>query len=110
MLDVTERIGTWTRKQIYTYDSLNRLDTTAETNGSSTTYWTEDDAYDRYGNRWEAIGGTAAPTFTNNQRNGYGYDLAGNVTNDTVYDYTYDAENRVNTVEGALHIYSEDTA
>jgi RHS repeat-associated protein len=109
LLDVTEKIGTWTRKQTYTYDALNRLDTTAETNGSTTTYWTEDEEYDHFGNRWEVITGTTPPTFNNkNQIVGHGYDAAGNVTNDTVYDYTYDAENRINTVEGVANTFVYD--
>ncbi len=99
VLDVTEKISTWTRKQVYTYDALNRLDKTDETNGSTTTYWTEDNDYDRFGNRWEVISGGSPVTFNNKNRVvGYTYDLAGNVVNDTVRTYGYDAENRIKAV------------
>ena len=33
---------------------------------------------------------------------GYSYDAAGNVTNDTVHTYTWDAEGRIATVEGGM--------
>ncbi|HEY0377477.1 MAG TPA: RHS repeat-associated core domain-containing protein [Pyrinomonadaceae bacterium] len=113
VLDVIERIGTWTRKQIYTYDSLDRLDNTSETNGSTTTpLWTEDNAYDRFGNRWEVSGGLPSLSFNagNNQINtaGYVYDAAGNLTDDTVHTYGYDAENRVKTVDAVANTYIYD--
>jgi hypothetical protein len=44
--------------QTYTYDSLNRLATAKENNGSS---WTQNFIYDRYGNR-NFISGTTFPT------------------------------------------------
>jgi RHS repeat-associated protein len=112
VLDVTNTIGTWTTKQIHTYDALNRLDATQETNGSTTIYWTEDEAYDRYGNRWEVNAGIASLTF-NAQNNritsaGYVYDAGGNLTNDTVHTYGYDAENRIRTVDGVMNTYQYD--
>jgi RHS repeat-associated protein len=109
VVDITHKIGTWTTKQNYTYDSLNRLNVTSETNGSTTTYWTEDNDYDRFGNRWEVIAGTPPVTFNSkNQISGHTYDLAGNVTDDTVHDYTYDAENRVKTVDGVANTFVYD--
>jgi YD repeat-containing protein len=100
-------------QKIYTYDSLNRLDLTTETNGSTTTYWTEDNAYDLYGNRWEVVGGVPTLTFnaTNNRItiSGYAYDASGNLTNDTTpYVYTFDAENRIKTVSGVANTYQYD--
>jgi RHS repeat-associated protein len=102
--DVTNQIGTSTTKQIYSYDSLNRLSSTQETNGSTTTYWTQTNGYDRYGNRWAIIGGS--PNLTFNAQNkitsaGYSYDAVGNLTDDPLHTYTYDAENRVITVDTA---------
>lgn len=109
VLDVTEKIGAWTAKQVYTYDALNRLDTATETNGSTTTWWTEDDEYDRWGNRWEVNAGDPSLTFNaKNQIAGYTYDLAGNITNDTVHTYVYDAENRIKTVHGETDVYVYD--
>lgn len=56
-------------------------------------------SFDKWGNRtyfegWGGIGGTGRidnATFTNNQRNGFTYDAAGNVTNDLGQTFTYDA-------------------
>jgi uncharacterized protein RhaS with RHS repeats len=38
----------------------------------------------------------------------YSYDAAGNVTNDGSHGYTYDAENRVVSVDGGTAAYSYD--
>lgn len=112
VLDATNTVGAWTTKQIHTYDALNRLDNTQETNGSTITYWTEDEAYDRYGNRWEINGGIPSLTFNaaNNRITsaGYAYDAAGNLINDTVHTYGYDAENRIKSVDGVANSYQYD--
>jgi YD repeat-containing protein len=110
LLDATEKLGTWTRKQVYTYDALNRLDKTEENNGSTTTpLWVEDNAYDRFGNRWEVISGASPLTFNNKNRIvGYSYDSAGNMTNDTVRTYDYDAENRLKTVGTVANAFTYD--
>jgi RHS repeat-associated protein len=55
--------------------------------------------FDVWGNRtyfegWGGIGGTGridSATFTNNKRNGFTYDAAGNLTNDGGQTFTYDA-------------------
>jgi len=63
-------------------------------------------AYDRFGNRWQqnvtaGTGITQLLTFNgNNQVASNTYDPLGNVTNDGLHTYTYDAENRVLTVSG----------
>ncbi len=75
--------------------------------------------YDRYGNRVQQnpLGGTlpiTAPQLTvNRQTNrittaGYAYDASGNLTNDSLHSYTYDAENRMNTVDTSAAAYSYD--
>ena len=56
-------------------------------------------SFDVFGNRtyfegWGGIGGTGridTATYTNNRRNGYSYDAAGNLTNDLGQTFTYDA-------------------
>ena len=50
------------------------------------------------------VGPCTQPTFklATNQIIGYSYDAAGNVTNDTVHTYTWDAEGRIATVEGGM--------
>lgn len=110
LLDATERVGAWTAKQVYTYDALNRLDSAAETNGSATTYWTEDYAYDRFGNRSQVTAGVPNLTFNSSNRVvGFGYDAAGNLTDDdTIHTYAYDAENRAATVDDVPNTYVYD--
>jgi len=58
-------------------------------------------AYDRFGNRWQQNGPhTMLLAFSgaNNRMDGYSYDADGNVLNDGVHSYAYDAENRIVTV------------
>ena len=89
--------GNWT----YTYDSLNRLATSAST-AQSYAY-----SYDRFGNRWQqtvtaGTGFMSSLSFVggNNRIDGYSYDAAGNLLNDGVHSYAYDAENRLVSVDG----------
>ena len=102
-----------TLNQNYTYDSLNRLETAKENNGSS---WKQKFTYDRYGNRRidpnpantsaDLIGPN--PDFsplTNriNPQTGeqYQYDGTGNLTRDRDgQTYGYDAENRMTSYNG----------
>ena len=86
--------------QSFGYDSLNRLTTSSES-GSA---WSQTNAYDRYGNRQIDYGGGSynlAFSLTTNRitTSGYSYDSAGNLTNDTVHAYTFDAENRILKVD-----------
>jgi len=121
-------MGTWN----YTYDNMNRLTSGTATAGADnglTLGWT----YDRYGNRgpqrrvcvagvanrWaqNATGtGTASATQpqlsltgNNNRVDGWSYDKAGNLLNDQVNTYTYDAENRIATLNGVkTYIYDAE--
>jgi RHS repeat-associated protein len=99
----------------YTYDLQGRLATSSQTsNGTSAQRRFQ---YDRWGNRtgmWDAVSGGnqiqsialqqsgGAPTnqITTVNGVGYGYDAAGNVTGDGAHSYSYDAENRVVSVDG----------
>jgi len=114
----------------YTYDVARRLATSNQTsNGSSAQ---RRFAYDRWGNRtgmWNAVsGGTQIQSVVLQQSGGaptnrltsvttsgvtanYSYDAAGNVTNDGVHTYTYDAENRIASVDsGTTATYAYDTS
>jgi len=116
-------INSTTESAAYTYDLLGRLGTSNQTSNGSSAQRRFD--YDRWGNRngvWNAVsGGTqiqsvtfpstfqqggSAPTnrigsVTNNGSTvNYTYDAAGNVTNDGLHSYTYDAENRGVSVDG----------
>jgi len=95
--------GNWT----YTYDDFNRL---LSANATSQPYTYD---YDRFGNRWHQNGPHSSSLgFDANNRivsgSGVTYDAAGNVTADGSHTYTYDAENRLTTVDGgttAQYVY-----
>jgi RHS repeat-associated protein len=98
--------GNWT----YTYDDLNRLSTGVANNGEGCSW-----DYDRYGNRWHQnaySGSCTAPQFSfsgnNNRIDGYSYDAAGNLLYDGFHNYTYDAENRIVSVDGGATTYIYD--
>jgi RHS repeat-associated protein len=99
--------GNW----VNTYDDFNRLITAVASNvGKGCSF-----AYDRYGNRWQEgpSGGTCNnPNFSFNANNhivGYTYDAAGNQLNDGTHTYTYDAENRLLSVDGnTTYVYDAD--
>ncbi|MFY9553733.1 MAG: RHS repeat-associated core domain-containing protein [Blastocatellia bacterium] len=103
----------------YSYDLQGRLATSYTGTNNQTAYRRY--AYDRWGNRtgmWDAIssgtqiqsavlqqsGGAPTNRLTSVTTGGvtanYTYDAAGNVTNDGVHSYQYDAENRVVSVDG----------
>jgi RHS repeat-associated protein len=92
--------------QNYTYDSYNRLYTSGEKAGTTTT-WSENFNYDSFGNRWvlpNPVGITLSPwTVTTNYYNSatnrltyndFGYDNGGNQTTISPYTVSYDVENR----------------
>ena len=90
--------GNWT----YSYDPLSRI---AGANKSGGTNFSFD--VDRNANRWHQnpVGQGAQLSFdatTNHIATGNGvtYDAAGNIINDGVHSYTYDAEYRITQVDG----------
>jgi len=93
--------------QTFGYDALNRLTTSSES-GSS---WSQTNAYDRYGNRQiDYGGGSYNLTFSSSNNrittSGYGYDTAGNLTNDTLHSYNFDAENKIVKVDSvSAYVY-----
>lgn len=93
--------GNWT----YTYDDFNRLARSLRQTGHlSYTY-----AYDRYGNMWHGDGSLSLGfSGGNNRIDGFSYDAAGNLLNDGVHSYTYDAENRLISVDGGATSYFYD--
>jgi RHS repeat-associated protein len=114
ILSATDTVnGQWA----YTYDGFNRLLTSCSSNcpvGGSTPGFSY--GYDRYGNRWNQTltagsGSWPQPSFTftgaqnggvpNNRIDSDSYDAAGNLLNDGTNSYTYDAENRIKSVNGA---------
>jgi hypothetical protein len=111
----------------YTYDLQRRLVTSSQLVSGSPV--ARRFAYDRWGNRtgmWNAVsGGTQIQSVTLEQTSGiptnrlasvttnsvtanYVYDDAGNVTDDDSHTYSYDAENRLVSVDGgstATYVY-----
>jgi RHS repeat-associated protein len=103
VLSATYSGGGLSYTQSFSYDSLNRLSTAAETTGS-TTNWSQNDHYDQYGNRQIDYGGgsynlTFSSTTNRITTSGFTYDSNGNLTNDTVHAYTFDAENKILKVD-----------
>ncbi len=93
--------------ETYSYDNLYRL-VQAETS-----VWTASWAYDRSGNRLSqtttgvSYSETLSISATSNRVNGWTYDAAGNVTNDGVHTYQYDAENRLIKIDnGSTAVYA----
>jgi RHS repeat-associated protein len=96
--------GNWT----YTYDDFNRL--LSATNSAKNLAYTY--GYDRYGNRWQqylrdacTAGTSFCITFDNNNRVNNGslvYDTPGNVIQDSMHRYYYDADNNLIQVDGPL--------
>src|SRR5579883_1305293 len=96
------------------YDQFNRLVGAIKNNGAAVFSY----VYDRFGNRWQQNGPNSMQlTFTgnnpgnpqnNNRIDGYSYDAAGNLLNDGVHSYAYNAENRITSVDAgstATYLY-----
>ena len=108
-------VNGFTATQNYTYDSLNRLETAQENNGTS---WRQNFSYDQYGNRKFIAGTTLPATLTgannpiinpNNNRidsaaAGQGnilYDNGGNLTREVSgHTYQYDGEDKMVKYDG----------
>ena len=109
MQSLTYAGGGLSYTQNFGYDSLNRLSTANENSGAS---WSQTNGYDQYGNRWIDYGGgvhNLAFSTSNNRITtaGFSYDANGNLTNDTIHAYTFDAEDKIKTVD-AVTAYTYD--
>ncbi len=97
--------GSQTFARTFTYDNLNRLSTMSDsvsTQPCRGITWT----YDPWGNRTDQTV-TVGSCFTfhqsmdvQNRLIGFSYDAAGNLLNDGTHSYSYDAENRMLSVDG----------
>jgi RHS Repeat len=96
------------RTQTFTYDSLNRLATANEGR------WGLGFVYDSWGNYLQqnvTAGSANQHLYTataQNRLSGNSYDLAGNLLNDGLHQYTFDADNRINTVDATAASYTYD--
>jgi len=97
LLSVSYAGGGLSYTQTFGYDAVNRLTTSQE--GAS---WSQTNSYDRYGNR--SVGGNLSYSASSNHitNSGYAYDASGNLTNDTVHSYSFDAANRIIKVDNTL--------
>jgi len=95
------------RSVSYTYDASSRLKTAQTTGSTNYPAWGLSWDYDRFGNRKNqnvTLGtGPSAQLDISDTTNriyttGFSYDAAGNLTNDNLNTYTYDAENRLTRV------------
>jgi RHS repeat-associated protein len=87
------------RDQSFTYDSLNRIATAA------TLDWSQTFTIDIWANLYNVVATGGAPGLSltagaNNRLSGLGYDVAGDTTNDGLYNYVYNAEGRNCSVGG----------
>jgi RHS repeat-associated protein len=98
-----------TKTEQFTYDAWSRLSAAQTTNTTAAGTWGLGWAYDRLGNRWQQFvtaGSAPSPSVSFDQNtnrivtSGYGYDAAGNMTNDSLHTYAFDAENRITQVDG----------
>jgi RHS repeat-associated protein len=109
--------GDHSRDATYTYDAWGRL-SDAQAGPSTNKTWEYSYNYDRFGNRRNQnpiAGGlgyqvllTIDQTTNRIQDAGNGYDANGNMTADSVHTYSYDAENRMKTVDSTAATYSYD--
>jgi len=79
------------------------LSSATETNGG-TTNWSQTNAYDRYGNRQIDYGGGSynvsfSSTTNRITTSGFSYDSSGNLTNDTIHTYAFDANDKIKSVD-----------
>ncbi len=127
LMGVSGTIDSQTESAVYTYDNLRRLVTAAQTtNGASVE---RRFAYDRWGNRtgvWDELSGGSQIQSVDIEESGsvptnrlesietlrvpadYSNDAAGNVTDDDVHSYVYDAENRLVSVNSGAEQYKYD--
>jgi YD repeat-containing protein len=91
----------------YTFDALHRLSTAVTTGSTNYPKWGLSWTYDRYGNRTAqtVTAGSAfsgSPTVDPNTNRisalgtaSFSYDLSGNLAQDDIFKYVYDAESRL---------------
>ena len=107
--------GKTNRSQNFTYDSLNRI-TSGQSSGP---LWGETYTTDAWGNlygrasisgktNYEPLNVGGPPNSHNQFTAGFGYDAAGNMTNNNGTTYTFDAENRITSTAGATFTYDGD--
>ncbi len=127
LMGVSGTIDSQTESAVYTYDNLRRLVTAAQTTSGVSVE--RGFAYDRWGNRtgvWDELSGGSQIQSVELEESGsvptnrldsvetlrvpadYTCDAAGNVTDDDVHTYVYDAENRLVSINSGAEQYKYD--
>jgi RHS repeat-associated protein len=105
------------RDMTYTYDAWGRL-SIAQAGPNGTETWKYSYNYDRFGNRRNQnfIAGSSGyqvlltidPLTNRISDPGNSYDANGNMLNDTVHGYSFDAENELKSVDSSVAAYTYD--
>jgi RHS repeat-associated protein len=111
-LDITDPFnGSNTQNCTYVHDDLARLSSANCVNGS-TTVWSQTFSYDPFGNLEKSGSMSFQPTYSwqSNRMTGIGnftptYDNNGNVTNDGLNTFAWDANGRPTTADGVILTY-----
>jgi RHS repeat-associated protein len=110
---ITNDINT-ARSETFTYDELSRV-RTAQTQGTTGTYaWGLSFGYDAWANYLSASVTQGSATMLSvsaggkNWLTGYSYDSSGNMLNDGVNSYTFNAESELLTAAGVTYTYDGD--
>jgi RHS repeat-associated protein len=102
VIAITDNLSA-SRNQTFAYDDLNRLISGSQSDGAFSQTFT----YDPWGNATQAGTWTfQQPYASNNRLLNYPYDGAGDLLNDGFHNYTYDAEHRLQTVDGTAATYT----
>ena len=104
------------RTQTFGYDNLNRISTAQSAATSGADCWGQSFGYDAWANllaeNLTKCSGTQLSVGVNAQNritnSGISYDAAGDMLTDGVNTYTYDAESRISTLNGAGASYFYD--
>jgi hypothetical protein len=104
------------RSVTYTYDALNRVSTATSQATSGSDCWGQSFGYDRYANLTTVnVTQCTAPMLslsvnTNNQitNSGFSYDAAGDLTNDGMYTYSWNAEQHLSSAANVNYTYDGD--
>jgi RHS repeat-associated protein len=111
VVSVTNNLDT-TRSQNFTYDQLNRLKTAQTQSTTGANCWGLSFTYDNWANLTAAsVTQCTAPMLSiavdtkNRITAGFSYDLAGNVTADGSFSYTWNAESEMKTAAGVTYTY-----
>ena len=102
VIAITDNL-TASHNQAFNYDDLNRIASGSQADGA----FSQTFSYDPWGNLTQSGTWSFQQPYTGNNRlQNYSYDGAGDLLNDGFHNYTYDAERRLQTVDGNAAVYT----